>query len=171
MLQKTERQHTAHCIELTDVLTKIMDVQIGRDNTIHIKKDILDEIFLSLKQYNYETGGIIGVNERGVIAAFQFDKTHSYNPFEYCPNVDFLNQVINDIWTKENVEFVGFVHSHLHNAQVSRQDILYSRKILKANTFLDDILVGILDLSKQTVIKWYVVSIEGIVEVLHKKTE
>lgn len=123
-----------------------MAVLIGKDNTIHIKRDVLDEIFLSIKQYNYETGGIIGANKRGVVSAFQFDKTLSSNPFEYRPNVDFLNQVINEKWAKQNIEFVGFVHSHLHNGALSIQDVIYARDILKENCCLENILIGIINL-------------------------
>ena len=101
-----------------------------------------------MKRYRYETGGIIGVNKEGVISAFQFDETYSSNPFEYYPNVVFLNQVINEEWANENIEFVGFVHSHLHNCKISQDDIKYARLILKSNTNINNILIGILDLSK-----------------------
>lgn len=124
-----------------------MAVRIGKDNTIQIQKDVLNEIFLSIRQYNYETGGIIGVNERGVISAFQFDETLSSNPFEYCPNVDFLNQVIKEKWVNKNIKFVGFVHSHLHNDTLSMQDVIYARDILKENCCLENILIGIINLS------------------------
>lgn len=125
-----------------------MVVQIGKDNTIQIKKDVLNEIFLLIKQHNYETGGIIGVNKKGVISAFQFDETLSSNPFEYCPNVDFLNQVINKKWTKQNIKLVGFVHSHLHNDTLSNQDVIYAREILKENSCLNNILIGIINLDE-----------------------
>lgn len=125
-----------------------MAVQIGKDNTIHIKRDVLDEIFQEIKQYNYETGGIIGVNERGVISAFQFDETHSSSPFEYCPNVDFLNDVINGKWANKNIVFVGFVHSHLNNGTLSTQDVIYAREILKKNCCLENIFIGVIDVSE-----------------------
>ena len=137
----------ANYIEHTDVSIKIMVVRIGKDNTIQIQKDVLNEIFLSIRKYNYEMGGIIGVNKRGAISAFQFDETLSSNPFEYRPNVDFLNQVINEEWAKQNIEFVGFVHSHLNNDDLSLQDIIYARDILKENCFLENILIGIINLS------------------------
>ena len=133
-----------------------MDVVIGKDNTIQIKNDVLSEIFQKIKCYNYETGGIIGINENGIISSFQFDETPSSNPFEYCPNVDFLNQVINEKWAKENIEFIGFVHSHLNNSEISQQDIKYARQILANNKYLDFILLGIVDLSKKSnFICWY----------------
>ena len=134
-----------------------MDVQIGKDKTIHIQKDVLDEIFLSIKQYNYETGGIVGVNKVAVISAFQFDETLSSNPFEYCPNVDFLNQVINEKWADQSIEFVGFVHSHLNNRNLSMQDVIYARDILKENSCIKNILIGVIDLSiKKNNITFYI---------------
>ena len=133
-----------------------MVVRIGKDNTIQIQKDVLNEIFLSIRKYNYETGGIIGINESGIISAFQFDETYSSNPFEYSPNVDFLNQVINEEWANENIEFIGFVHSHLNNSEISQQDIKYARQILANNKYLDVILLGIVNLSeKLNFICWY----------------
>ena len=126
-----EKQPTVDYIERIDVLIKIMAVLIGKDNTIQIKRGVLDEICLSLKQYKYETGGIMGMNKEGVISAFQFDKTLSCNPYEYRPNVDFLSQVINEKWTEQHIEFAGFVHSHLNNDTLSMQDVIYARDILK----------------------------------------
>lgn len=134
-----------------------MAVRIGKDNTIQIKTDVAAEILKKIKHCKYETGGIVGVNG-GVITAFQFDKTHSSNRFEYCPNVDFLDQVINKKWAKENIEFAGFVHSHLNNCVISRQDIKYAGSILKMNICYNRILVGVVDLSKETnEILWYFV--------------
>ena len=156
MLQKMARLLIANYIEHTDVSIKIMVVRIGKDNTIQIQKDVLNEIFLSIRKYNYETGGIIGINESGIISAFQFDETYSSNPFEYSPNVDFLNQVINEEWANENIEFIGFVHSHLNNSEISQQDIKYARQILANNKYLDVILLGIVNLSeKLNFICWY----------------
>ncbi len=148
MLQKMVRLLTANYIEHTDVSIKIMAVLIGKDNTIQIKKDVLAEIFQEIKQYNYETGGIIGVNKKGVISAFKFDENLSSNQFEYCPNVDFLNQVINEKWAKQNIKFVGFVHSHLHNDTLSMQDVIYARDILKENCCLENIIIGIINLGE-----------------------
>ena len=145
-----------------------MAVQIGKDKTICIQSAVLDEIYLSIKQYRYETGGIIGIDERGVVSAFQFDKSSDSNPFEYSPNVDFLNHVINERWAKQNIRFVGFVHSHLHNCELSMQDIDYCRYIIGINAMISSMLIGIIDLSKECNKKWYVVSKNGVIEVCDK---
>lgn len=129
-----------------------MAVQTGINNIIHIRRETLDEMFSLIKRQAYETGGIIGVDDGGIISAFQFDKTCNSSPFEYCPNVDFLDRVINKKWAKRNIEFVGFVHSHLNNSEVSRQDIDYSRDTLRTNKHLNYIILGIVDLSKKSTV-------------------
>lgn len=125
-----------------------MAVRIGKDNTIHIKNDVFNEICKTLKYYRYETGGIIGADENGVISAFQFDNIQNPKMYEYYPNTDFLNRVINREWKEKNITFAGFIHSHLHNCKISQDDIKYARLILKSNTYINNILIGILDLSK-----------------------
>ena len=149
------KPHTANYIEHIDALIKIMDVQTGKDNEILIEGEVLSEICQILSRYPYETGGIVGANENGIITTFQFDKTHTSSLFEYCPNIEFLNQVINENWTKQNIEFVGFVHSHPHNGCISKKDIEYAKQILRENRELDSILIGVFDLSKKTqTVKW-----------------
>lgn len=148
-----------------------MAVQIGINNIIHIRRETLDEMFFSIKRYSYETGGIIGVDYGGVISAFQFDKTCNFSPFEYCPNVDFLDRVINKKWAKRNIEFAGFVHSHIDNCEISYQDIKYSREILDVNKSLENILIGIVNLEVESNdILWYLVSQESVVKLtVHMK--
>jgi len=151
-----EKLHTVLYIEHTDALIKIMVVQIGADNSIQIKNDVYNEICHTLRKYPYETGGIIGTDERGVITAFQFDNIQNMSLYEYCPNTEFLNKVINDRWDKKNIKFIGFVHSHLHNSECSPQDVEYARQILKANRQINSILLGIVSLESNS-IKWVLI--------------
>lgn len=142
-----------------------MAVQIGINNTIFIRRETIDKIFLSIKQYFYETGGIIGVDEEGIVAAFEFDQYCSKNPHEYCPNVDFLNRIINKEWVSNNIEFIGFVHSHIDNCEISYQDIKYSREILDVNKSLESILIGVVNFGEESnEIMWYLVSQESVVK-------
>lgn len=103
----------------------------------------------------YWIGGIIGIDKNGLICEFQYDNSVSYNCFEYRPNTEFLNKIINYDWSEREISFAGFVHSHPHNSIISDADIKYAQKIMKANE-MKNILMGILDLSgKSEVIKWY----------------
>lgn len=128
-----------------------MDVRIGKNNLIFIPRNILNKIFSTIKQYRYETGGIIGINSNEEIVEFHFDKPFKPNLFEYCPNVYLLNQMINENWKQNNIEFAGFVHSHLNNIEISQQDIKYSKSILLTNKFFDKIFQKTIDKCKKTV--------------------
>jgi len=148
MFPRMVQLHIANYTEHIDASIKIMAVQTGINNIIHFRRETLDEMFSLIKRQAYETGGIIGVDDGGIISAFQFDKTCNSSPFEYCPNVDFLDRVINKKWAKRNIEFVGFVHSHLNNCEISQQDIEYARNILEENSCLESILIGVINLGE-----------------------
>ncbi len=149
---------TANYIEYIDVLIKTMVVRIGKDKKICIKKDVLDQICNTLRKYRYETGGIIGSDSREVISCFQFDRIAKSCLHEYYPNISFLNNIINRIWSKSDIEFIGFVHSHLNNDDLSPQDIKYAQEILTVNDNMDYILIGVINLNVNNNIKWYIVN-------------
>lgn len=135
-----------------------MVAQTGKDNLIKIKKEVLKKICSTLKKYHYETGGIIGTDENGVISAFQFDKITAPRLYEYCPNTMFLDNIINNEWAKSDINFIGFVHSHLNNAVLSPQDIKYARKILAENDSIKEIVIGVINLNANNNIKWYMIN-------------
>ena len=135
-----------------------MVVQIGKDKVVKIKKNISRKICRELQSHSYETGGIIGVNSEGVICEFQIDDIYRPCIHEYYPNVEFLNRIINSEWSKRDIRFVGFVHSHLNNDKLSRQDYIYGKRILDNNKMLNFLLLGIVNLSSYSPnIKWWVI--------------
>ena len=136
-----------------------MVVQIGAGK-LKIQEKLNIEICRLLKSVWFESGGIIGIDKNGLICEFQYDNPISYNCFEYRPNTEFLNKIINYDWSEKEISFAGFVHSHPHNSIISDADIKYAQKIMKANE-MKNILMGILDLSiNETSIIWYNISNE-----------
>lgn len=135
-----------------------MDVQTGADKHIFIDGKITNKICKNLSKYNYETGGVLG-STNNTIVEFEFDKYSSHELYEYYPTTTFLEKIINEVWKRKNVSFIGIVHSHLHNNEISHQDIAYCREIIKANDSLEELIMGILDLSDEhNSIRWYSVS-------------
>lgn len=142
-----------------------MDVRIGKDNIIFISRNVLNKIFSTIRQYGYETGGIIGINTNGEIVEFHFDKPYKPNLFEYCPNVCLLNQIINGDWKQNNIEFAGFVHSHLNNSEISQQDVKYVKSVLLTNKCISYIILGIVNLNVgKNFVKWYKLDRETYLE-------
>lgn len=135
-----------------------MVVPVGRDNQICIDKIVIDKICHSLSKHNYETGGILGSRD-DVIVEFEFDTYSSHELYEYYPATDFLEKIINEDWRRKNISFVGMIHSHMHNSEISTQDIAYCQEIIKANDSFNELIIGVLDLSDENnQIAWYSVN-------------
>ena len=63
-----------------------------------------------------ELGGMLGFSEeQDLVTHFVFDKYAKVNRVEYNPNTKFLDTVLNEKWSKENIYLAGFVHSHPGN--------------------------------------------------------
>lgn len=77
-----------------------------------------------------EAGGILG-SRNGCICAFVYDPgTPDMSRNCYTPNVDFLNQVI-DQWQEQGITFCGIVHSHPSgHSKLSKPDLSYIQIIL-----------------------------------------
>ena len=159
------KRHTALFTELTDASTRIMVALTGQDKMHFIKESVFLSINSQIRAFHCESGGIVGFDQNGVIAAFQYDNVQSPKLYEYYPNTTFLNEVINGRWMDNEISFAGFVHSHLHNNQISPQDISYCREILNLNSFMEFVLAGIIDLSSKTdSVKWYEVLEDSVNE-------
>lgn len=103
-----------------------------------IDKTVLENIQKSLRIP--ETGGILGIDENGIVTKFYYDSTGITSKLRYIPDVKKLNTVIEN-WTTEGVSFVGFVHTHPKGAEkLSELDIEYAEKI-KAQCSLSEILM------------------------------
>ena len=70
----------------------------------------------------------------------------------------FLDNIINNEWAKSDINFIGFVHSHLNNAVLSPQDIKYALKILAENDSIKEIVIGVINLNANNNIKWYMIN-------------
>lgn len=78
-----------------------------------ILESALNSIHKTVGRYPSETGGILlGSRRDMVIQKFIFDKNGSGSAAAYDPDVDFLNKIIKEEWAENNLELIGFVHSH-----------------------------------------------------------
>ncbi|HBA69691.1 MAG TPA: hypothetical protein DCZ40_10100 [Lachnospiraceae bacterium] len=78
-----------------------------------------------------EAGGIIGGKE-GQIILWEYDAGYFAKGCSYCPNVNFLNEVI-AAWLDKGYDFMGIVHVHFGGSKfLSDGDKKYIEKIMKA---------------------------------------
>lgn len=103
-----------------------------------IDKAVIDAIKENLRVP--EKGGILGIDENRIVTKFYNDSTGITTKLRYIPNVQKLNAVIQN-WAKENISFIGFVHTHPKGAEkLSPLDIEYAEKI-KTKCALSEILM------------------------------
>lgn len=109
--------------------------------TIFIKNNVILEIEKTIISNLPECGGILGKNESGEISEYYYDMSAESNHIQYVPDVSRLNDVIQK-WSEDNIQFCGFVHSHLFRYQYfSEADYDYAEKILKANESIDNVIM------------------------------
>ena len=110
---------------------------------MEISKEIFSEIINKVGNNDYETGGILGSKDLKHVTHFCFDKYGYSTEVSYTPNVEYINAVL-DNWTKEQIYFIGIVHSHVDNSSPSCADIAYAGEILKTLPHLENFYIPII---------------------------
>lgn len=104
-----------------------------RNQSMKITDDVFEKIKKTIGMMKPEQGGILGIsNGFDLIDCFVHDKDAEVKYDEYNPNIIFLNDVINNDWNLNGIEFCGFIHSHPYPSNMlSDADIEYAMKIMK----------------------------------------
>lgn len=104
-----------------------------RSRTMKMTREVFNKIKASIGKLKPEQGGILGIrNDDDIIDCFVHDKSARFGYAEYNPNVKFLNDVINNDWNENGIDFCGFVHSHPSQSnKLSEADIEYAGRIMK----------------------------------------
>lgn len=104
-----------------------------RDRVLRMTNEVYNNIKKTVGNMKPEQGGILGIrNDSDIIDCFVHDKSAIVGYAEYNPNVKFLNDVINNDWSQNNIDFCGFVHSHPSQSNsLSCADIEYAKRIMK----------------------------------------
>ena len=115
---------------------------------------------------NKEQGGIIGADNAGHICKFYIEKNTSNNTnHSYIPNTKALEKIINKDWASKNIRFIGFVHSHLYNKNISDEDIYFCREFIKMNE-IESVLCGIVCYEHDNkMILWYLIKENDCIEI------
>jgi len=98
--------------------------------TFVITAEIYDQVYEFIGRYPAERGIMIGRSSDGVIRYYEPDMTGDCNAVAYDPDIDHMNSIIKQ-WKAENIEFIGFIHSHPSGIrQPSSHDHWYAGEIL-----------------------------------------
>lgn len=96
-----------------------------------IYNEILDEILNQMPSRPPEAGGIIG-GKKEQVCLWEYDAGHSKEGCFYCPNVNFLNKVI-ETWIDQGYDFMGILHVHFGGSKnLSDGDKKYIKEIMRS---------------------------------------
>lgn len=101
---------------------------------MRILRSVTDKINDSISGLPPETGGILGSSDNKIIDTVVFDLPAPENtrPCSYFPNVEFLNQNI-DQWQNNGISFMGIFHTHFGGVKtLSSGDKKYINAIMCA---------------------------------------
>ena len=97
-----------------------------------------------------ESGGIIGI-KNNTVCSFYFDCFAKHNDSSYTPSINILNDIIKE-WKKEEIDFIGIVHSHPNGYKLpSKNDTLYARMLLDTNENLPFVIFPIVTMDDEEI--------------------
>lgn len=100
--------------------------------TIHISRNIYEEVARTIGEHPAESGGFLGSSDGETIDHFYFDSTAKTSPSTYSPDTATVNSILKE-WNEKGVKLVGNVHSHPDGCTYpSLADIEYAEKIKSA---------------------------------------
>ena len=117
-----------------------------------ITESAYNEILFTVGTRKPESGGILlGSRNDYIVKKFVFDATGTFTDKGYDPDTKFLNIIIANEWRENNLQLLGFLHSHPRGiARLSGDfgnnigDIGYIRAIFKATPALQKLLTPIM---------------------------
>lgn len=109
---------------------------------VFIQETVIENIFSTIASSAPEQGGILGCDTNGVICDFHQDINHEGDLYCYVPNIEHLNDWIENVWEPRMISYSGMVHSHLPDIPyLSEADYRYAETILSENPDLEHVVL------------------------------
>lgn len=106
---------------------------------MYILREVYRQIRSTIGNLEPECGGIIAMDQDGIISDFYFDIDAGFGKVSYVPSRTTLQNYVRDIWKYQNLHFCGVVHSHpfCNRCEPSNMDIKMALKIMELNNIKD----------------------------------
>lgn len=119
-------------------------------NIFRITTSAYNDIIATIGSQTAETGGMLfGSRKDFVVTKFVFDKHAHTTATSYSINTEYINPIIKSLWEEENLESLGFIHSHPYGyGQLSPPDKAYLQsqfRIIPVDKFLAPIIFSAKD--------------------------
>lgn len=102
---------------------------------MYFSREVLKKIGSTIGCLEPECGGIIAMNQDGVISDFYFDDGAGSGKASYVPSRISIQNYVRRNWNLPNLQFCGVVHSHplCNTCEPSYIDIKMALKIMTIN--------------------------------------
>ncbi len=102
---------------------------------MYFSKEVLKTIKSTIGYLEPECGGIIAMNQDGIISDFYFDVDAGCGKSSYIPCRNTIQNHVRKNWNFPNLQFCGVVHSHplCNTCEPSYIDIKMALKIMTIN--------------------------------------
>lgn len=159
--QNEEIIFTTHQIEANTGRT-VERIREMQGNFMKIKRKTYDLMLNSMPDNPPEIGGIIG-GKNEIISVYQIDNGMNPRGCFYIPDVDMLNEVIEN-WEAENINFYGLFHTHFFDVKtLSEGDIKYIKIIMEAMPyFIKELYFPIVVMPGRQMISYKAVKEDGV---------
>lgn len=139
---RPQRRAEAH---VPDGYLRLNPSDLTGPEPLHLTDAVLRAIESSVGSMPAEHGGMFGGRRaRGTVTHFHFDNAADRTTATYTPDTSKLNTLLRDEWNPNNVDFLGFVHSHPRGFwRPSHGDHVYAERILGAIPAMDRMLMPI----------------------------
>lgn len=119
--------------------------------TFFIAAKVMKEIEQTIGLHRSERGGMLGgCRKTGHVTHYFFDRTASCSGVTYSPDTDTVNQQL-QVWNAEDIDLMGFVHSHPGNfGRPSGGDLVYAKRIIAVCESMDVFYMPIVNTKPET---------------------
>lgn len=103
---------------------------------MYFSREVYKKIQSTIGNLEPECGGIIAMNQDGIISDYYFDADAGFGKASYIPSRISLQDYIRDNWSSPKLRFCGVVHSHplCNTCEPSYIDIKMALKIMTINS-------------------------------------
>lgn len=116
----------------------------GEPGRLAVDSTVLTRIVSELSQDGtVEQGGILGVDQQGILTEFYHDRDAQLDESSYTPNSTAIENKIEQ-WRNDGITFFGLVHTHIHMPRLSRSDLVYTKRLLECNPNMEKVVMGLL---------------------------
>ena len=125
--------------QTTGQVTSLDPRQISQSMSFAMTTNVYQTIRRTIGSRRAESGAVLGGSRKlGIITHIHLDQSATVSGVTYSPNIQVVNDLLREEWDPQNIDFMGFVHSHpgLYTSP-SQGDRIYAERILTALPKLD----------------------------------